>query len=87
MDLLIKDFNEFDKAHIEPLLDKKDYKQLKKIIYAFTRRLSVRPFYKEYIDKYKSALKSKKKWNLLNSLHVICDLSVSCMVKLLRKLK
>lgn len=87
MELLIKDFNEFDKAHIEPLLDKKDYKQLKKIIYAFTRRLSVRPFYKEYIDKYKSALKNKKKWNLMNSLHVICDLSVSCMVKLLRKLK
>lgn len=87
MDLLIKDFNRFDESYIYPLVAKKEYKQLKKIIYAFTRRLSVRPFYKEYIAKYKKALKDNKKWNLFNSLHVICDSSVSCMVKILRKIK
>ena len=87
MDLLIHDFNEFDRDHIVPLVEKHEYKQLKQIIFAFTRRLSVRPFYKEYIYKYKGELKKVHKWNLFNSMHCICDSTISCMVKILRKIK
>ena len=87
MDLLIRDYGIFDQEFVTPLIDKKEYKQLKKIVYAFTRRLSVRPFYKEYINRYIDALKSAKKWNLFNSIHLLFDKLICFAVGLLRKVK
>jgi len=85
-DSLVKDFNSFAVSYIDPLMEKNDYKQLKKIIYCFTRRFSVRPFYQEYRDRYLNYLKEKKKWNIFNSIHLFFDSMVSFAVKLLRKL-
>ncbi len=87
MDLLVRDFGKFDEAFIMPLFEKKEYRQIKKIVFAFTRRLSVRPFYKGYIAKYKSELKAHKKWNIFDSLHVICDSCICFAVKILRRIK
>ena len=87
MDLLERDFGFFDKEFVMPLFDKKEYKQLRKIVYAFTRRLSVRPFYKSYVEKYKTTLKMHKKWCFLNSIHLFFDKMVCFAVKILRKIK
>lgn len=85
-DLLVKDFDSFAVSFIDPLMDKKDYKQLKNIVFCLTRRFSVRPFYKEYRDKYLSFLKENKKWNIFNSAHLFFDSMISLVVKILRKL-
>lgn len=85
-DLLVKDFNSFAVSFVDPLMDKKDYKQLKKIVYCFTRRFSVRPFYKEYRDRYLNFLKTSRKWHIFNSLHLLFDSSISLVVKILRRL-
>ena len=87
MDLLIRDYGRFDEAFVMPLFEKKEYRQLKKIIFAFTRRLSVRPFYEDYIEKYRANLTVLKKWNIFDSLHVKCDLLVSKIVGILRGVK
>ena len=86
-DLLIKDFDEFEEKFIYPLVEQKEYRQLKKMVFAFTRRLSVRPFYDKYISKYKGILVEHKKWNIFDSLHVLFDKCVSLMVKILRRIK
>ena len=87
MDLLIRDYGRFDEAFVMPLFEKKEYRQLKRIIFAFTRRLSVRPFYEDYIEKYRANLTVLKKWNIFDSLHVKCDLLVSKIVGILRGVK
>lgn len=87
MDLLVRDFGKFDETFIMPLFEKKEYRQIKKIVFAFTRRLSVRPFYKGYVAKYKSELKAHKKWNIFDSLHTICDSCICFAVKILRRIK
>lgn len=87
MDLLIRDYGRFDEAFVMPLFEKKEYRQLKKIIFAFTRRLSVRPFYEDYIEKYRANLTVLKKWNIFDSLHVFFDSLVSKAVGILRGVK
>ena len=87
MDLLIRDFGRFNEAFVMPLQKKKDFKQIKKIIFAFTRRLSVRPFYEDYIETYKSNLMVLKKWNIFDSLHIKCDYLISVIVGKLRGVK
>lgn len=87
MDLLVKDYGEFDKAFVMPLFENKEYRQLKRITYAFVRRLSVRPFYKTYIEKYIKTLKEHKKWNVFDSIHLCFDRCVSFAVKVLRRIK
>ena len=84
-EILKKDFSSFEARFISKLLEKKDYKQIKKIVYAFTRRLSVRPFYQEFIDKYIKFLKDEKKWNVFNSCHLLFDRCISLVVKILRR--
>lgn len=86
-ELLIKDFGLFERRFIFPLVAQGEFKQIKKIIYAFTRRLSVRPFYKQYIDMYINILKENKKWNIFNSIHLFLDKCVSFLVKILRRIK
>lgn len=87
MDLLIRDYGRFDEAYVMPLFEKKEYRQLKKIVFAFTRRLLVRPFYWDYIEKYRANLTVLRKWNIFDSLHVKCDLLVSKIVGKLRGIK
>jgi len=87
MDLLVRDFGKFDEAFIMPLFEKKEYRQIKRIVFAFTRRLSVRPFYKDYVEKYKANLKANKKWHIFDFLHIICDKCVCFAVKILRRIK
>lgn len=61
-DLLVRDFCEFAKTYIDPLMEQKDYKQLKEICFTFAAHLSTRPFYESYLKKYVSFLKKHKKW-------------------------
>lgn len=86
-DLLIRDFGSFNDAFIMPLFDKGDFKQIKKITFALRRRYATKPFYKEYVEKYISVLKENKKWNIFDSLHIVCDSMVSTIVKILRRIK
>ncbi len=86
-ELLEKDFNDFEMTYVRPLLTRKDYKQVKRLVFAFTRRLSVRPFYWSTITMYKVFLKSQRKWNVFDDIHIFFDKCVSLAVKILRRIK
>lgn len=84
-DLLVRDFGEFAKTYIDPLMEKKDYKQLRDIVLCLRAHLSTRPFYQQYIDKYLAFLKEEKKWSAGDSLRMKPKAFVSFVVGKTRK--
>lgn len=84
-DSLIRDFGTFATSFIEPLKDKKDYKQLKKIVFTLVAHEGVKPFYKEYSQNYINFLKENNKWNICNSFTLSFNKLISWTVKVLRK--
>lgn len=62
VDLLERDFGEFAKTFIDPLIEQKDYIQLKNICFCLEEHMSTRPFYRGYLLKYIFVLKKYKIW-------------------------
>jgi len=85
-DCLIRDFDTFANAYIEPLKINKDYKQITKITYTLAAHSGVKPFFKGYVKGYVNFLKDNKQWNIAKSIILSFKKLEAASVALLRKI-
>ena len=64
IDEMEKDFAKFDEAFIKPLFERGNYVEIRRIIFALSKKQDLHPFFKTYMNEYIQKLKSVKEYSV-----------------------